>query len=180
LLTGLSSQRYHQLRDDFAEFLQHRASETELQAGSTLSIRGAATRFIGKQYKRVVGNGRAITPDSPDDALHALRIDCKRLRYLFEFFHPIYGKSLNRLIGRLKKLHDVLGEFQDACVATQRLRQYADGIEMQANNRGELIALGQLISSQRRRATDRRAGFHEVWKCFDRTGRRKQILAALK
>ena len=166
--------------DGFTEFLQRGPSETAAQADCTLSIGDAATRFIGKQYERVLRNGRAIRPDSLDETLHALRIDCKRLRYLFEFFHPVYGKSLNPFIRRLKKLQDVLGEFQDSCVATERLRQYADSVPMQAKNRGELLALGQLINSQRLQATDRRDRFHEVWKRFDRKGCRKQVLAVLK
>ena len=73
----------------------------------------------------------------------------------------------------------VLGEFQDACVATQRLRQYAECVPMQAENRGQLIALGQLIYSQGQQAADRRARFHKVWKHFDRKGQRKQILRLL-
>jgi CHAD domain-containing protein len=180
LLACLSSQRYQRLKDEFARFLQHDPSETGVQTGDTPSIREAATRFIGKQYRRVLRDGRAITPDSPDESFHALRIDCKRLRYLFEFFHPPYGKSLNPFIKKLKKLQDLLGEFQDACVATQRLRQYAEGIVLRAESRAELIALGQLIHSQRRQAADRRARFHDVWGRFDRRGRRKQILAVLK
>jgi CHAD domain-containing protein len=95
-------------------------------------------------------------------------------------FHPIYGKSLKPFVPRLKRLQDVLGDFQDACVATQRLRRYGDSVLLQTKSRGELIALGQLIAAQLRRAADRRAHFREVWKRFDRKNARKRVLAALK
>ena len=179
LLASLSSQRYQQLRDGFTEFLQRGPSETATKTAGTLSIRNAAARLIGRQCKRVVRDGRAITSDSPDAALHSLRIDCKRLRYLFEFFQPIYGKSLHPFVERLKRLQDVLGEFQDACVAIERLGEYAERVPMQTENRGQLIALGQLINAQRQKAADRRGRFHKVWKRFDRKGQRKQIVHLL-
>ena len=108
-----------------------------------------------------------------------MRIQCKRLRYLFEFFHPIYGNALKPEIKRLRKLQDVLGEFQDACVATEQLRQYAEGVPMRTRNRGQLIALGQLISGQDRQAATRRADFARVWKRFDRKGGRKAVIGRL-
>lgn len=179
LLTCLSSQRYKQLRDGFTEFLQRGPSETAMKTAGTLSIRDAAVRLIGRQCKRVVHDGRAITSDSPDETLHSLRIDCKRLRYLFEFYQPIYGKSLHPFVKRLKQLQGVLGEFQDACIAMQRLGEYAERVPMQAENRGQLIALGQLVNAQRQKAADRRGRFHKVWKSFDRKCRRKQIVRLL-
>jgi hypothetical protein len=50
---------------------------------------------------------------------------------------------------------------------------------MQAENRGQLLALGQLIASQRLDAADCRVRFHEVWKAFDRRGAKKRMLAIL-
>jgi CHAD domain-containing protein len=180
LLKCLNGEWYERLKERFAEFLRSGPSQSAIRTVGSLTIGDAARKIIGKQHKKVLRDGRAIAPDSPDEALHALRIDCKGLRYLFEFFHPVYGKSLDGFIRRLKDLQDVLGEFQDACVATQRLRAYADQIPMGAENRGQLLAIGQLIHSQRAEAADRRAGFHRVWKRFDRRGGRNRTAALLK
>jgi inorganic triphosphatase YgiF len=79
LLDCLSSERYRRLNYEFREFLERTAGETPPAAGKTLSIGVAAARLIGKQFRRVLRDGRAIKPDSPDEALHALRIECKRL-----------------------------------------------------------------------------------------------------
>lgn len=185
LVFCLSNPRYRQLKDSFAQFLQRGASETVWRSkrssiGKVKSVGNAARRSIVKQYKKLLGDGRSIRPDSPDEALHALRIDCKRMRYLFEFFQPVYGKSLSPFIRRLTKLQTVLGEFQDACVAIKRLREYADAVPMESNKRGELIALGQLIYQQHCLAKERREDFVEVWKRFDRKGSRRQIHKVLK
>jgi len=179
MLDCLSGERYRTLKSSFTEFFQRGPSADAIMTAGAVTIRDAAARLIGKQYKRVLRDGRSISRESPDAELHALRIDGKRLRYLFEFFREIYGKSLNPFITPLKALQDVLGELQDARVATEQLRQHADRVPMQVENRGQLLLLGQLIASQRHQAADRRVRFHKVWKHFDRRGARKRILAVL-
>ena len=179
LLACLTSRRYGRLKDRFARFLVRGPSRRTLKAVGGVTIGDAARQLIGKRYKTLRRDGRAITPDSPSESLHAVRIQCKRLRYLFEFFHLVYGDALKPEIKRLRRLQDLLGEFQDACVATEQLCQYAEGVPMRTRNRGHLIALGQLISSQTRQADIRRADFPRAWRKFDRRGGRKAVLARL-
>jgi len=50
---------------------------------------------------------------------------------------------------------------------------------MQDSNRAQLLVIGQLIASQRHKASDRRARFYKVWKRFDRRRARKQLLEVL-
>ena len=102
------------------------------------------------------------------------------MRYLLEFFQPTYGKALNRFIHEFVRLQDLLGEFQDACVAIRRLREYGCHVPLQSQCRGELIALGQLIGVRHRQRDELRARFDEVWSQFDQPGRRKQFLGLLK
>ncbi len=148
LLTCLASRRYRELRVRFAEFLRH--APARKATSESPSIRDVARRTIKKQYKRALRDGRAISADSPDDAIHELRIDCKRLRYSFEILQTVYGKRLNPFIKRLKALQGELGKFQDARVAAERLQRYAASVPMRTATRCELLALGQLICAQRR------------------------------
>ena len=179
LLACLASGRYGRLKAGFAEVLERGPSERTMETLGSVTIGAAAQRLIGKRYRGVLRRGRAITPASRDEKLHALRIRCKQLRYLLEFFRPAYGGLLKAEIRRLKKLQDVLGEFQDACVAGQFLRDYAEGLPMRGSNRGQLIALGQLIGGQERQAAMCRAGFAQAWERFDSTGGRKGLLTRL-
>ena len=103
----------------------------------------------------------------------------KRLRYLLEFFRPTYGELLEAETTRLKVLQDVLGEFQDACVASGLLRRYADGLPVRSSNRGQLIPLGQLIAGQDRQAALRRADFAHAWERFDSAGGPAALLTRL-
>ncbi len=85
----------------------------------------AATRLREAQ-EQVITDGRAIGSDSPPEALHELRKDTKRLRYLLESFGPLGGrKRLRDILGHLKLLQDNLGEFQDTQVQADRLRSSA-------------------------------------------------------
>nr|NIP92712.1 CHAD domain-containing protein [Akkermansiaceae bacterium] len=56
---------------------------------------------LGKFWKGVLRKGRAITDGSPDEELHALRLEGKRLRYRIEGFRPVYGNQLGHVIDEL-------------------------------------------------------------------------------
>ena len=177
LLDCLTSRRYGRLKADFGRSLERGPSARTMEALGSITVGDAGRLLIGKRYRGVVRRGRRITSESSDESLHALRIRCKRLHYLLEFFRPAYGELLRAETRRLKKLQDVLGEFQDACVAGQLLRGYAEGLPMCSSNRGQLIALGQLIGAQDRRAARRRADFAHAWERFESTGGPTGILS---
>lgn len=81
-----------------------------------------ACALIWKRYRKVCKLARRITEGTPDGAIHALRIDCKKLRYLMEFFAPLFEKkSFKKLIKPLKKLQDSLGLFNDYSVQQEAL-----------------------------------------------------------
>ena len=179
LLACLTSRRYGRLKTGFAGSLARGPSARAMDTLGSITIGDAAQLLIGKRYRVVLRRGREIISVSGDESLHALRIQCKRLRYLLEFFRPTYGGLLKADITRLKKLQDVLGDFQDACVAGQFLRHYAEGLPMRTSNRGQLLALGQLIGSQDHRAARCRADFALAWERFDSTGAPTVVLTRL-
>ena len=55
------------------------------------------------------------------EILHALRIDCKYLRYNLEFLRHLVGEEGEQLIAPLIALQDVLGELNDTVVSQQLL-----------------------------------------------------------
>ena len=76
-----------------------------------------ATAVLGRRWKRVRRAGRGWAGlDVP--ALHALRKDCKRLRYAAEFFRPLYAeKAGRRFVQHLAAVQDVLGVLNDGASA---------------------------------------------------------------
>ena len=66
-----------------------------------------------RQYEPEIGSG------APVERLHALRIECKRLRYALEFFRDLFGERAPQLIEPVVATQDHLGRLHDADV--QRL-----------------------------------------------------------
>lgn len=92
---------------------------------------------------------RGITPKTPDEAVHELRMDCKKLRYLMEFFAPLFDKGdFKTLIKPLKKLQDNLGLFNDYSVQQEALLEFVTS-QSDARNRTNVqlaMAVGGLIA----------------------------------
>ena len=72
----------------------------------------------------------------------------KRGRYTTEL---VGGKGSERLVKRLKRLQDVIGEHQDAVVAEERLRRVARA--------KSAVAAGRLIERQRVKRAEQRAAY---------------------
>ena len=76
-----------------------------------------ACRLTLKRYRKVCRTARDIDENTPDPVIHQLRIHCKKLRYLMEFFAPLFPPDdIRLLIKSLKVLQDNLGKFNDYSV----------------------------------------------------------------
>ncbi len=180
LIGCLSSERYEKLRHDFTDQLKSKLAKGLKPRARRLCIAEAAELLISSQYEAVLSQGRAISPDSPSEELHDLRIACKRLRYLFEIFEAAYQRPIAKSIKRLKSLQELLGEYQDACVAVGDARAYAEQVSMREEHRGLLLACGQLMHSLQQTAQARRRSFSVAWERFDRHGRLKKLMDQLR
>lgn len=89
-------------------------------------IRPLAAQKIARQYRQICRDGVKIDATTADAAIHALRIECKKLRYLLELFAELFDrKRIKRLIKKLKLLQDILGRFNDLTVQQDFLSHLA-------------------------------------------------------
>ncbi len=133
LVKHLKSQRYKSLKEKWREFLLTPPPQRTNLENAQIDIKNTADNHIWKAYKRAMKQGSAITDKCPDEKLHRLRITCKKLRYLLEFFQSMYtDKDIKPLILSLKKLQDNLGDFQDLSVQIDSL----NNIEQQMQEEG--------------------------------------------
>jgi CHAD domain-containing protein len=58
------------------------------------------------------------------ETLHALRIDCKYLRYTLEFLREVLGPEAGDVIQEVKTMQDHLGDLNDAEVAIDMLNEF--------------------------------------------------------
>jgi CHAD domain-containing protein len=139
LLAALDSERYAELLDA----LEHGPPKWVPPAEAPL--RELAT----KEVERLAG----VDEDASDEELHALRIRAKRVRYAAELLAP-GSRRARRVVGRAKRLQEVLGEHQDAAVAERRLR----GLLRPRDATATALVVGRLVERQRER---RRSARHE-------------------
>jgi triphosphatase len=121
MLRVLDSRRYARLIASFAGFL--RKGPSRRAAGARQPITEAAPGLLRRPYRKVRKLGDALTEESSGEEFHELRKKGKRLRYALEFLSEIYGKPIKEFVEPLKDLQDVLGDHQDAEVATSHLRE---------------------------------------------------------
>ena len=121
MLRVLDSRRYERLVTSFAGFLQKGPSRRAV--GARQPITEAAPYLVRKPYRKVRTLGDPLTEESSGEEFHELRKKGKRLRYTLEFLSGIYGEPIKAFVEPLKDLQDVLGDHQDAEVATSHLRE---------------------------------------------------------
>ena len=153
LTRALTSPRYQTLVEDWRRFLNDEALAEPVPENALLPIGELAGRRISKVFCKVLKDGGRIDAEAPAEDLHNLRIDCKKLRYLLEFFAGLYPpQQVGRLIRALKKLQDNLGTFQDLSVQSLTLSSFAE--EMLAGGKvpvQTLLAMGMLVENLERR-----------------------------
>lgn len=175
LVGGLHSRRYRTLVEEWRQFLTAAADEVPIPENAQRPIGELATARIRKLFSRVCKKGGRIDAESPATDLHALRIHCKKLRYLLEFFAGLYPqKEVGRLIRSLKKLQDNLGAFQDLSVQIRALAGFAE--ELQKTGQAPvrtLLAMGMLIENLEQRREAVRSEFAEPFSRFSDKRNRK-------
>lgn len=127
-----------------------------------------ARTIIFQRYKRIIKKGRAIHAESPDERLHQLRIQCKKLRYSLEFFTSLFPeKEMARVIRQLKKLQNLLGDFNDLSVQQEMLDEYLRTIRTGSKKSVRLAAaLGGLQTVLGREKKEVRERFETVFGHF--------------
>ncbi len=120
-LLGRKYQQQAQWLEDF--FSAAPLHETSL---SVKPLGPVADLKLWKAYSRIVAEATHIDASTPDEQVHELRIDCKKLRYLLDFFADLYPKKqIQRQVSALKQLQNILGDFNDFSVQQTFLAQWA-------------------------------------------------------
>ena len=75
-----------------------------------------AEKTISHQLEILLGYSTLINDPTSVQALHAMRIEAKRLRYTMEIFAPIYPDALKKQIQIIRKTQEWLGDIHDSDV----------------------------------------------------------------
>lgn len=168
LVRALHSARYRKFKAFLRKYINAPVVERTTLVDAKQPIPKSSGKRIWRIFRRVIQEGKAITNDSPNEALHELRKTCKKLRYLLEFCRSIYPKKdMNHLLKSLKKLQDNLGEFQDYSIQVESLNHFEK--QMVEENRAtekSLNAMDELVNILENKQQKIRKVFHHQFKQF--------------
>jgi CHAD domain-containing protein len=165
LLALLRSARYDVLVSDMSATLRAGPPADREQ----VDVFAYATPILERQFRRLRSDGRLLTETALAAEYHALRIVAKRFRYSLELFGELYGKPAERMTAAVRALQDLLGEHQDAEVATQRLRAL---VSRHRDLPPEtLVAIGELRERYRTQALIYRERFPRAFRDVRASGR---------
>ncbi len=177
LVAALDSERYKRLTRQWRALLAvplRADTHTENAARPVVEV---ASQRIWRAYRRVRRMGKAIEADTPGDALHELRIECKKLRYLMEFFVSLFDDvEIKRLIKALKGLQDNLGDFNDLEVQQHSLQRFAREMSQEGLGSADVfLAMGRLVEHLASLQHGERERFARCFARFDRAANRKRF-----
>ena len=137
LLEWLDSPDYRSFVAGFAEFcktagLGARTHDSGSEGAPAPCLVGhVMPSAILNRFEQVRAYERLFESSQPlsVSALHALRIDCKALRYSLEPVEHLLGEEGSEIVQQMKRLQDLLGDLNDAVVADFRLAELADAVE---------------------------------------------------
>ncbi len=178
LVRHLGSRRFAEVLDLWRRLLNQADPPASLAPRAGEPIGRLAARRIRKLHRRMRRDGRAIGPETPDEAVHDLRKLGKKLRYTIEMFQSLYPRQMVKpALAGLKQLQDCLGRFNDLTVQQADFRTWAGHFSQQPGTAGTLLAMGQMIERLRHEQRAVRAAFQRHFGDFDRPVVRRRLAA---
>lgn len=145
----LESSTYKESIKIWEEFLENVEANSDQAPNCNKPIIDLAREHIWRKYSKVIKLGRKIGSRTPDPEVHALRIECKKLRYLLEFFTSLFPTDdMKSIIKHLKLLQDNLGDFNDLYVQQESLKEFLRDLDIgyDQSKQKTLAAAGGLVS----------------------------------
>jgi CHAD domain-containing protein len=174
---ALRSERTTKLLRGWAEFLEGlAATPVDDRPDAVTPIGDVAARRIERVYRQMLKMGAAIDDDSPAAALHDLRKKGKELRYLLEFFSPLFPSKVTKpMVKTLKALQDTLGRHQDREVQAAMVRELGPELSTRPSGADALMAMGVLVERLRAEEAEARAEFKQRFAAFSSSEQRALV-----
>ena len=176
LLEGWGSARLERSLDEWERIAVAPERRNLASPDGDRPIGEMAAKAIDRAWRRLVRHGRAVSDGAPAEALHRVRIDGKKIRYLLELFRSAYPSvDLGPTITALKALQDCLGELNDAANREQALRRLAHALADDGAAADTLLVAGRLMERARGTGAAARARFPERFAVLAAKDNRRRI-----
>jgi len=135
---------------------------------SAQPARTSLRKLAARELHRLVRDVQELGGSPDNEALHALRIRVKRVRYAVELGGQPTQPQTERVIGAAKTLQDILGEHQDTVVAERLLADLAG----RAADASLVFVAGRLAERQRLRREQLAERLPAAWRQLRRAARK--------
>ena len=136
-----------------------------------------ARQVVGRRGRQVLKAAKRSDRDGAPERVHELRIKGKKLRYVAEFFAPLYGTGFGKRVKGMARFQDLLGLFNDACVLGEQARTLREQALDTGGSPAFLNVLGRLEAYSLLTANAAQA---RVRGAFDELGGRNAVLELIK
>ena len=182
MLACLDGKRYQRFVQEFGQFLNTEgagALPPPAARSSPQQVYQAAPILIYERFNVVRGYDSVIG-DAPLETFHALRTDCKRLRYTMEFFREVLGPEAKEVIREGVTLQDHLGNLNDADVASRLLICFLDQwSKHKRRERTNISGVARYLVAKQNELHVLLDSFPEVWRHFNRPKMRRLLALAV-
>lgn len=154
LAEQLTGERYLQLAEGWRSFLDQDPRHVAGDGCGALPLATIVSQRVWWLYRRTLSSIEHVSGDTPAQELHQIRINARDLRYLIDAAAGLYDAGdLGIVLRALARLESVLGEYNDACVQSGWLRQYAAKLDEATRDGVPLRSAAEALAD----AADRRA-----------------------
>ncbi len=168
----LKSEEHLAILNVWRSFLKEEGNEHDDWGNKSVKL--LADQAIRRRFRRICRDTVLLESDSRNEAYHDLRIQCKKLRYLLEFFASLYPPAdMEALVDSLKNLQTGLGDFNDLHVQQETLKHMADEMKLLSKEiRPVLFAVGILVGMLHERERNLKPTLLDAAKTFSLENRK--------
>jgi inorganic triphosphatase YgiF len=157
------------------EALVEAANAPQLTPAAEQTCQEALPPLVKKAWKRLAREANALELDGTDDSWHEVRISGKRARYAVDALVPVFGEFARDFAKNLERVTELLGEHQDAVIASDTVRRLAGGRRVTGTTG---FVFGLLHEAERAAADATRHEFVAVWPDVSHVSRRTWLGSA--
>lgn len=168
--TLMESDRYKDFTKNLDQWIRNRGwfqeeMPADIRSNLGKGIARYAKKVLSKRLTVVLRTGEHMEEMS-DEALHQLRIECKKLRYATEFFSTLFDPTnMAEFTLQLKEVQKFLGTMNDVAVMPSLLNKILEGV----HDPDVQQYAGALLGWRCHEAASVRRKLHAPWKVFSKT-----------
>lgn len=167
LTSMINSKQYASMMSSLVKFINFPEKLSVTEKSKVYVLPGISC-IILKRLEKIINKGIEASTNYSDVDLHKVRIQCKKLRYLLDFFHSILPRNkVSKVIKNLKKIQTALGNFNDCSVQIRSMKDQLSKLSSEKNAIDYTTALVAIIATLSKEKANSLAQFQKVFSTFN-------------